>query len=139
MSFLKKSGGGADWLAGVTLFHGFSAEELQRVADLGHEIEVAAGSVLVDQGDPGLDCFVIVSGAASVYIAGEYVTSLGEGSVVGEMALIDHRPRNATVVADVDSRLLRFDAPAFRRLLEEMPKANERIQTVLTARLRRNA
>ena len=52
------------------------------------------------------------------------------------MALVDHRPRSATVVADTPMRLLAFDAAAFRSLLGEMPKAEERVLTLLADRLR---
>jgi len=126
------------WLEGVALFEGFSHDELQRVADLGEEVEFDAGAVVVDQGDPGLACYVVVEGRASVYVAGEYVAAIRPGSMIGEMALVDHRPRNATVVADTQMRLLRLGSQAFRTLLDEMPKASERVMSILTARLRRS-
>ena len=56
--------------------------------------------------------------------------------MVGEMALIDHRPRTASVVATSDMRLLRFNSRQFRQLLTEMPKAEERVMMTLTERLR---
>ena len=99
----------------------------------------SSGAVLVDQGDPGTSCYVILAGVAGVYVRGEYVASSGPGSMVGEIALIDHRPRTATVVADSDLELLQFDSAAFRTLLEEMPKASERVMTLLRARLERAA
>lgn len=126
------------WLEGVALFEGFSHEELQRVAELGEEVDFDAGAVVVDQGDPGLDCYVVAEGIASVYVAGDYVAAIRPGSMIGEMALVDHRPRNATVVADTPMRLLRLRSQAFRTLLDEMPKASERVMAILTARLRRS-
>jgi len=135
--FWKKPTESAEWLTNVAFFEGFSPTELQRVAALGHEVEVEAGAVLVDQGDPGVECFVIVDGSASVYKAGEHIASLDPGSMLGEMALVDHRPRNATVIADTDMKLLRFHSREFRTLLDEMPKASERVMSLLTARLQR--
>ncbi len=126
-----------DWLASVPFFEGFSTDDLRRVLDLSDQMEATTGTVLVDQGDPGTYCFVIVEGTASVYVRGEYVASSGPGSMVGEMSLIDHRPRTATVVADSDLLVLRFGIRAFRTLLEEMPKASERVMTELRARLER--
>jgi CRP-like cAMP-binding protein len=58
--------------------------------------------------------------------------------MIGEMALIGHRPRTASVVAETDMKLLRFDAPQFRKLLSEMPKAEERVTSLLLARRRAN-
>ncbi len=139
MPFWKKPHESADWLANVAFFEGFSAEERQRVVSLSSEKELPAGQKLIDQGDPGLECFVIVDGNANVYIGSEPVASLGPGSMVGEMALVEHRPRNASVLAETDMKLLRFDSRRFRTLLSEMPKAEERVMDLLTARLRANS
>lgn len=138
MFFGKKPAESTEWLAGVAFFDGFSDDELVRVAQLGSEVDAAAGTVVMDQGDPGTECFVLVSGTASVYVRGEHVASMGPGSMVGEMALVDHRPRTATVVADTDLQLLRFDSKAFRTLLDEMPTASERVLTLLAERLARD-
>ena len=135
MFFGKKPAESTEWLAGVAFFEGFSDADLLRVAELGSEVDAAAGTVVMDQGDPGLECFVIVGGAAGVYVRGDRVATLGSGSMVGEMALVDHRPRTATVVADTDLQLLRFDSKAFRKLLDEMPAASERVLTLLAERL----
>lgn len=135
MSLRRKPSERADLLSKVQFFDGFSAEDLQRVVELSDEVVLSAGSVLVDQGDPGTHCYVILEGIASVYVRGEHVASLGAGSMVGEMALVDHRPRTATVVGDTDLDLLRFDSVAFAKLLEEMPKASERVMTLLRTRM----
>ena len=139
MAFWKRPTEGADWLSGVAFFEGFTPHELGRVQELSTEVEVAAGTLLIDQGDTGLDCFVVVDGTAAVYIAGEYVTAVGPGGMVGEMALVDHRPRSAAVVAETPMKVLRFDARRFRTLLAEMPKAEERVMALLSARLRANS
>lgn len=125
----------AEQLSKVSFFEGFSDEDRRRVGELSDELRLDAGTVVVDQGDPGTHCFVVLDGTASVYVRGEHVASVGAGSMIGEMALVDHRPRTATVVADTDLQLLRFDSRAFARLLEEMPKASERVMTLLRARM----
>ncbi len=134
----RKSTDDVAWLSSVPFFEGFSNDDLRRVVDLSQQMEATAGTVLVDQGDPGTQCYVIVEGQASVYVRGEHVASSGPGSMVGEMALIDHRPRTATVVADTRMKLLRFGTREFRTLLDEMPKASERVMTVLRERLERS-
>ncbi len=134
--FGRKSKGDAEWLAGVAFFRGFSSDELARVAGLASEVTAEAGAELTEQGRMGDACYVIVEGDASVYISGDHVATLHEGSMVGEMALVDHRPRNATVVADTSMVLAAFDHQAFAQLLDEMPKAKERVLEVLNARIR---
>ena len=135
MSLRRKPSERADLLSEVQFFDGFSSEDLRRVVELSDEVELTAGNVLVDQGDPGTHCYVILEGNASVYVRGDHVATMHRGSMVGEMALVDHRPRTATVVADTDLDLLRFDSAAFAKLLEEMPKASERVMTLLRTRM----
>lgn len=125
-------------LKDVAFFEGFTDDELARVAQLAEEVEAQAGAELTDQGRPGQECFVILDGQASVAVSGEHVATVGAGSMVGEMALIDHRPRSATVTAETDMRLLAFDNNAFKALLDEMPKASQRVMSLLNARLQDN-
>src|SRR5262245_7137567 len=99
MPFRKKIDDGAERLAKVAFFEGFTPAELSRVAELVEEVEAEEGADITDQGRPGLECYVIVEGQAGVYVRGERKAVLGAGEMVGEMALIDNRPRSATVRA----------------------------------------
>jgi len=126
----------ASRLSTVAFFDGFTGEELTRVVQLADEVAAEQGALIVDQGRVGQECFVILDGEAGVYVSGEHVATNGPGSMIGEMALVEHRPRNATVVAETEMRLLAFDNRAFKTLLEEMPKAHDRVMEILAARLR---
>src|SRR5438445_13504352 len=99
MPFRKKADNGAEQLAQVELFQGFSPAELARVAELVEEVSAETGAVLMEQGKPGQECYVVVEGTADVLVAGDKVAELGKGELIGEMALIDKRPRSATVKA----------------------------------------
>jgi CRP-like cAMP-binding protein len=134
------TGGPADdndtgWLAAIPLFEGMSTAELELLRRLGARVEVPPGEILVDQGDPGTYCYAVAEGTAGVFVSGEHVATVGPGSTIGEMALIDHRPRTATVRANDPMVLLRFDTRSFKSLLEDMPKASERIHAILASRL----
>ncbi|MGY6500831.1 MAG: cyclic nucleotide-binding domain-containing protein [Acidimicrobiales bacterium] len=133
--FGKKSTGDAEWLAGVSFFKDFTPQELGRVAALATEVAADPGAALTEQGRMGDVCYVIVEGEAGVYVSGDHVATLNEGSMVGEMALVGHAPRNATVVAETPMVLAAFDQKAFHTLLDEMPKAKERVMETLNARL----
>lgn len=126
--------GTVDDLRHIALFAKMDNHGLTRVAELGRPVEAQPGAVLIDQGDVGLECFLVVEGEAGISSRGEHVASIGPGSIVGEMALIDHRPRNASVVAQSPMRLLSFDIAAFKRLLDEMPVARDHIIGLLNAR-----
>ena len=127
-----------DWLAGVGFFEGFSKPELDSVAALGERVDVTAGTELIDQGRVGDTCYVIVTGTAAIYMQGEFVTSVGAGTMVGEMALVEHRPRNASVVAETDMTLVGYGMKEFRKLLDRSPNANERVTIMLNERLAEN-
>lgn len=126
-----------DVIREMPLFANLSDEQVDRITEISTEVAFSPGEVIVDQGDPGTACYVIVSGTASVYVRGEYVTTSGRGSMIGEIALVDHRPRTATVLADSDLKTLQFNSDAFRVVLEEMPQASEQILRSLRARLDR--
>ena len=135
----KKAVDGVEKLSGVPFFEGFSADELQRVAGLADDVDAEKGAVLVEQGRVGQECYVILEGQAGVYVGGEHVATSSPGSMVGEMALLEHKPRNATVVADTPMKLIVFDNLAFKKLLEEMPKVHDRVMETLAARLRQSS
>jgi CRP-like cAMP-binding protein len=127
-----------DWLASVDFFDGFAKPEVEAVAALGERVDVEAGTELIDQGRVGDVCYVIVDGRAAVHIRGEFVTTVGAGTMIGEMALVEHRPRNATVTAETDMTLVSFGTNEFRKLLGKSPTAYDRVTTMLNDRLREN-
>ena len=126
------------WLSSVAFFEGFSEDELSAVSALGERVEAKAATEIIDQGRVGDACYVIVEGTANVFIRGEFVASVGPGSMTGEMALVEHRPRNATVVAETDMVLVSFGTEEFKKLLERSPHTNERVMAMLNARLAAN-
>jgi len=123
-------------LSEVAFFKGFTDDELRRVAELAEELDAETGAELTDQGRPGQEAYVILDGRAGVYIGGAQKAEVGPGDLIGEMALIDHRPRIATVRALTPMKLLAFDTERFRRLLDEMPKAQVKVMELLVERLR---
>ncbi len=120
------------------LFAKLENADLRQIADLGEPVDAEAGAVLMDQGDVGTECFLVLQGEASVRAAGEHVATVGPGTIVGEMALVGHRPRTASVVAETPMRLLAFDIEAFRRLLDQLPQARTFVLEVLEARAAAN-
>jgi CRP-like cAMP-binding protein len=126
-------------LSHISLFAGSTPEQLHRVAELGEEVEAEKGALLVDQGRVGTECFLILEGEAGVYASGEHIATSGPGSLVGEMALVEHRPRNASVIAETPMRLVAFDLKAFKTLLQEMPEVNRKVMATLVERMQDNA
>lgn len=121
------------------LLNGFTDAEIADVAKLAERQDFAAGEVIIEQGRYGDACFVISDGTASVYINDTYATTVREHTAIGEMAILERRPRNATVVAETDVIAARFQVDDFRKVLAKYPTAELRVQELLTNRLRQNA
>ena len=122
----------------VPLFVGLPDDEIAEIAAMANRREVAPGEKLIEQGRFGDSFYIVASGRALVYIADEYVAAVSEGSAIGEMALIERRPRNATVVAEGDMVVAEFSIADFRKLLEKYPSASMRINELLNRRLAEN-
>jgi CRP-like cAMP-binding protein len=130
--------GTVDDLRHIALFARMSEAELARVAALGEPVDAEPGAVLIDQGDVGTECFLVLDGDAGIFASGHHVATIGPGAVVGEMALIGHKPRNATVTAQTPMRLFAFNISSFKKLLEEMPVAQKYLYDLLEARAQEN-
>ena len=68
-----------DHLARVPLFATCSRKDLQKIAKASDEVDVKAGTTLVDQGQPGREAFLILDGSATVQRNGRKVATLGPG------------------------------------------------------------
>jgi CRP/FNR family cyclic AMP-dependent transcriptional regulator len=125
-----------DHLASVPLFSACSKKELQAVARGTDQLVLPAGKVLCEQGATGREAFVLVEGTAEVRINGKKVASVGPGSCVGELALLDHGPRTATVVAETDVTALVIGIREFGAILDEVPSMTHKLLRALAARIR---
>ena len=123
-------------LSQVQLFSACGKRELARIAALTTEIEVPSGRVLMRQGDPGRECFVIEEGTARATIRGRKSTTMGPGDCFGEMALLHAAPRSASVTAESDMRLLVLTSREFSTLLEDMPSVARKVLAAVGERLR---
>jgi SAM-dependent methyltransferase len=125
-----------DRLRQVPLLEGIDESELVRIAPLSDEIEVAAGAVLTEEGTPGSDFYIILTGTATVTRQGHKLATLGPGSFFGEVAVLTHGLRTATVTADLSMKLLRLDERRFRTLLSTAPAISQKLMEGLAARLK---
>jgi CRP/FNR family transcriptional regulator, cyclic AMP receptor protein len=126
-----------DRLAAVPLFSQCTGRELERIAALTTEHHAERGDVLTMAGQPGDQCFIIASGTATVYRDDLTLDVLGPGAIVGEVALLDHGPRTATVVADGDMALLVMSRSEFARFTMVAPSVGRKIFKALATRIRR--
>ena len=82
---------------------------------------MTAGSLLVDQGQTGREAFVVLDGTVTVKRNGRKVATLGPGAIVGELSLLDHGPRTATVVCETDCSLFVISQRSLPRRARRRP------------------
>jgi len=128
-----------DLLRNVPLFAGCSKAELQQVAQLADELDLAEGATLIREGERGREFIVVADGTVKVTRSGKTLRELGAGDFIGEIALVVDRPRTATVTATSPVRLLVVTDRAFSRLLEQVPSISLKVMQSLGERLHADA
>jgi serine/threonine protein phosphatase PrpC len=88
-----------DVLRKIPLFEHLTYREANEVIAVAHTRTFPAGALVVREGDPGGDLFVLLEGRVSVEQGGLPIASLGDGGHFGEMGLVDAGPRSASVRA----------------------------------------
>lgn len=125
-----------DHLGSVPLFQGMTNKELREIAKATVELELESKKEFVTQGDVGREAFIIVDGTAEVIRNGKAIAELGPGDCVGELALLDHGPRTASVVANGPLKVLVLGPREFSGLLDELPTLSHKLLGVLASRVR---
>lgn len=123
-------------LRNVPLFSSCSTKELEKIAKAGDEITVPEGHMLCDQGGTGREAFVLLSGSAIVKRNGKKITIVGPGAMIGELSLLDHGPRTATVTTNSESTLLVIDQRNFAGVLADVPSLSRKLLAALASRIR---
>jgi CRP-like cAMP-binding protein len=125
----------AERIAQLPVFEGYSRRELDSLAKLAVEVDVDAGKVLAAEGEPGREFLIVLSGEAVASHGGQEVATFGPGDCFGEVAVLEHSMRTATVTARTPMRLAVVSAPDFDRLLEQVPALANQIMRVMARRL----
>jgi CRP-like cAMP-binding protein len=123
-------------LKSIWLFSACSGSELRKIRSSLDSVQVPAGKVLVEEGRIGQEFFIIVDGTAKVTRNGRKVATLGPGSHFGELALLDRRPRSASVISETGMDMLVMSQRQFNGLLESVPTIARKMLSALATRLR---
>lgn len=107
-----------DRLTAIPIFSELSVDEARRLAAFASETSVPAGRHLMREGDFSTKLIAIEDGTADVIRGGVKIASLGPGDVIGEMGLLEHRPRSADVVASSPMLLIELTHWEIRRMSE---------------------
>lgn len=125
-----------DLLHEIDLFSSLDRKTLELIGAITTQVDRPAGTVLIREGAPGQEAFVVMEGEASVTRDGKEIATVGAGGFFGEMALVDNEPRVATVTSKTPMRLLVLNQREFNTLLDQVPDVTKQILTGVQERLR---
>ncbi len=123
-------------LGNVRLFGALNKRELGLISRVSDVLKEPAGTEVVRQGDVGHEFYLLLGGEAVVRRNGRKIATLKAGDYFGEMALLDHGPRSASVVAESDLELLVIGQREFSGVMSEVPALSHKLLVAMAGRLR---
>ncbi len=112
-----------------------SNKDLKTVIDKGRHVRLPANWSLIWEKTPADKAYLIVDGEVSVRKGGDEIAKLGPGDVIGEMAIVGHKLRNASVVSLTQLEVIHFTKESLEELLDEVPAFGEALRETTTDRL----
>ena len=130
-----------DALRGNYLMQGLDARQIDSVAALATVGEFSGGDTLLRQFSDDADLMIVIDGKAVIRgFSGEVIAEAGPGSVIGEISLIDQKPRSATVVSAGGTKVASINNKDLWNLMNVEPEIGKtlllNIGRILCARLR---
>jgi NADH dehydrogenase len=127
----------ADWVLDVFLPRDITQIGVFREKDV-HREHFEPGERVFSFGQVGDKIYFIAQGEADIVRDGEKLAHLGPGEMFGEMALVCHNPRNATVEAATALDVVAMSRDSFHELLRHLPGFGGRVEEVMKARMNRS-
>jgi CRP/FNR family transcriptional regulator, cyclic AMP receptor protein len=112
-----------------------SNADLKKVIDKGRHVRLPANWSLIWEKTPADKAYLIVDGEVSVRKGSEEVARLGPGDVIGEMAIVGHKLRSASVVSLTPLEVIHFTKESLEELLDEVPAFGEALRDTTSDRL----
>jgi len=123
-------------LKAVDIFAGTPSYILASIARICEEVDCPKGMTFIHEGDPGDCMYVVLDGEVRVHCGEQVIGVHGPGKTVGELAVLDPRPRVASVTAITDTFLLRIAKEPFDEVMADRPEIAAGLIRVLVQRLR---
>ena len=122
-------------LRNVPLFDDFDNDDFRHLSRITTELQVKAGKTVMRKDTIGHELVIVLDGELEVTRDGEHVADITRGGFAGEMSLLTHMPRNATVTAKTDATLLVIDGRGFATLLHDVPELAVKMLPVVAKRV----
>jgi flavin reductase (DIM6/NTAB) family NADH-FMN oxidoreductase RutF len=123
-------------LADAPVFGALPPDQLERLLAAGKERAYEAGETIVRTAEPGSELYVVLEGRVRIDRGGRTLATFGPGDIVGEVAVLDGRPRSADIVAEDRVRCLTVSRGALRAAVEAEPQVAWELLGVMASRLR---
>ena len=124
-------------LESIPLFEKLSRKDREKVARWADEVDVPTGYRLLDQGRLPHEFFLVEEGTVEVTKDGAHLTNLGPGDFFGEIAILEHDRRTASVVASTPVTAIVMLARDFESMAAELPEVAEQIHAAIRERMGR--
>jgi CRP-like cAMP-binding protein len=118
----------------VPLFAGLTKKERQQVAQHADVVDLPKGYHLVDEGAFAHEFFVLLDGNVEVTQDGKHLADLGPGDFFGEVALVEHDRRTASVMASTPITAIVMHQRDFDMMQRELPHVAEKIHAAVHER-----
>jgi CRP-like cAMP-binding protein len=119
----------------VPLFSKLKKKELEDVAHLADELDLPEGKTMAIEGDRGREFFVLLEGEAQVTKGDRRINTMRDGDFFGEIALVTHMPRTASVTATTPVRVLVITERDFAALIKRSPDIAHGVAEALAERI----
>lgn len=121
----------------MPLFAGLSHKEREKIARWADTIDLPAGKHLLDEGRLPHEFFVILDGEVEVLHDTQHLATLGPGDFFGEIALLEHGRRTASVVTTSPTTLAVMSPASFAAMRRELAEVALRIDDAIRERMAR--
>ncbi len=126
------------YLRAVPLFADVDEDDLDMLGAATTELSFSEGDVLMRAGSTAREMVIVLDGELAVMLGDTEIATIESGGFAGEMGLLTDRPRNATVAAKTDTKVLHIDSRSFDNVLKEAPQIAVKMLGVVASRVVEN-
>jgi signal transduction histidine kinase len=126
------------YLGKIDLFSSFCADEIRSFAQNISEEVFEPNEILFHEGMPGQDMYILLEGSLKIFKDGRTITIIEAIDYVGEMSIIEDKPRSATVQAIEYCRLLKISYKQFQEYFATQPRSLVSLMMTLSQRIRKD-
>lgn len=119
----------------LSRFERLDHDDLVKVVNAGTYVRLPADWSLIWESTNPEKAYLIISGEVSIRKGGVEIARLGPGDVIGEVGLIEHRLRTASVVSLTPLEVIHFTDDAFQSIREAVPAFDEALRATSAERM----